>query len=65
MEYMIIEKGNPLAIHSVGYFGESGRIIAQERVDSGYCSRYGWANGKGGYDYDTKFEVVEVKEKKI
>lgn len=40
MNYKIVAKADPLAIHSIGYHGESGRIKAQSRVDSGECGQF-------------------------
>lgn len=43
MKYKIVEKNNRLAVHSSGYYGDSGKKKAQQRVGSGYCSRH-WFN---------------------
>jgi hypothetical protein len=56
MEYKIVLENDPLAVHSVGYYGDRGRKKAQDRVDSGYCGRH-W-----GFTTDS-FVVVEVKVK--
>ena len=38
--YKIVAKTDRLAVHSIGYFGEEGRKKAQDRIDSGCCSKY-------------------------
>lgn len=46
--WKIVEKKDRLAVHSIGYHGESGKLKAQERIDSGYCIRH-WLNKKAKF----------------
>lgn len=39
-KYKIVAKNDHLAVHSVGYYGVSGREKAQNRVDSGDCAKF-------------------------
>lgn len=58
MKYKIVDATDYNAVHSIGYHGESGKAIAQERIDSGACNKHGWLQKNGGYAYDTKFIVI-------
>lgn len=49
MRYKIVEKNNPLAVHSVGYYDKE---KAQERINSGDCKKY-WMNK------EAEFIVIE------
>lgn len=56
-EYKIVEKENRLAVHSCGYYGDTGKNKAQAIIDSGYCIRH-WMNK------DAEFIVIEtIKER--
>ena len=57
MRYKIVSKDDPMAVHSVGYYGESGRKKAQERCDNGYCARH-WSDREQA---EHGFMVVECK----
>lgn len=48
MQYIITEKENKNAVHSVGYWGEQGKKKAQARIDKGECIRY-WTNKKASF----------------
>ena len=52
MKYKIVEKDNIHAVHSVGYHGDSGKELAQQRIDLGECKKY-WARK------DAEFIVIE------
>lgn len=58
ISYKIVEKSNPLAVHSIGYWGEDGKKRAQARIDSKDCNRHGWLQPDGSYAYDTIFIVI-------
>jgi len=43
IQYAIISKDEPLAVHSIGYHGESGKKRAQARIDNGECAKF-WSD---------------------
>ena len=59
MKYKIVSIANPSAVHSVGYDGERGRKLAQERCDNGYCARH-WEDKE---EASKGFKVVKHTKK--